>query len=136
MSDLTRTAAKVSVLAIGDPEIYTFLLGETGAQGNPTYLNATTGKLGIADANGSGTDTFFGIILDAGGANQAVGLLKRGFVTGWDLSGLNYGAAVYVSNTVGELADAAGSTSLLVGHVVPMPDKPLTKVLYINALAW
>lgn len=135
MSDITRTAAKIAVVFPDQAEIFSFIAGETILAGNPVYLDATTGKLGVADANGSGTDTFFGIALEGGGTNQVISVLKRGHVAGYTLAG-NYGAAAYVSNTVGELADAAGGTSLLVGHIVPMSDKSLTKVLYVNALAW
>lgn len=95
----------------------------------------SSGKVDLADANGSGTDTFFGIALEAGGATQVISVLKRGHIVGYTLAGA-YGSAAYVSNTAGEIADAAGSTSLVVGHVVSLSDPLLTKVLYVNALAW
>lgn len=134
MADITRTKAKVAVLFPDEAEIYSFIAAAAIEAGQPLYLT-TAGKVNLADANGSGTDTFFGLALESVGANAAVSVLKRGHVAGFTLSGA-YGSAVYVSNTAGELADAAGGTSLLVGHVVPMSDPSLTKVLYINALAW
>jgi hypothetical protein len=134
MADITRTAAQIAVLFPDEAEIYSFVAYETIAKGNPVYLTSA-GTVGVADANGSGTDTFFGIALEAGGAGQAISVLKRGHITGYTLSGA-YGSAAYVSNTAGELADSAGSTSLVVGHVVPTSDPAYTKALYVNALAW
>lgn len=99
------------------------------------YLT-TAGKVGVADANGSGTDTFYGIALEAAGAGGGLSVLKRGHIVGYTFAAGNYGIPYYVSNTVGEIADAAGGTSLVVGHVVPLSDNSLTKALYVNALAW
>ena len=129
-----RTAAKIAVVFPEKAEIYSFIAAATITAGQPVYLT-TSGTVDVADANGSGTDTFFGIALEGGGATQAISVLKRGHVSGYTLSGA-YGSAAYVSNSVGEIADAAGSTSLVVGHVVPMSNAALTKVLYVNALAW
>lgn len=134
MADITRTKAKVALLFPEESEKFSFIAAATIEAGQPLYLNSS-GKVDLADANGSGTDTFFGLALESGGAGQVISVLKRGHVAGFTLSGA-YGSAAYVSNTVGELADAAGGTSLVVGHVVPLSDKALTKVLYINALAW
>jgi hypothetical protein len=115
-------------------EIFSFIAAATITAGQPVYFTSA-GKVDVADANGSGTDTFAGIALEGGGAGQVISVLKRGHVYGFTLAGA-YGSLAYVSNTVGELADAAGSTSLVAGHVVPLTDKALTKVLYINALSW
>jgi hypothetical protein len=134
MSDIVRTPAQVAVVFPEQAEIYSFIAAATITAGQPLYLTSA-GKVDLADANGSGTDTFFGIALEGGGASQVISVLKRGHVTGFTLAGA-YGSAAYVSNTVGELADAAGGTSLVVGHVVPMSNPALTKVLYVNALAW
>ncbi len=61
-----------------------------------------------------------------------VAVLFEGHVAGFNISGLNYGAALYVSNNTGALADAAGTTNLPAGKVVPMTDKDRTKVLYFK----
>lgn len=117
-------------------EIYSFIAAAALEEGQPLYLNSS-GLVDLADANGSGTDTFFGVALEKVGANQVVSVLKRGYLAGYTLSGA-YGSSIYVSNTVGEFADAAGGTSLNAGKVVPMTDKKTspTKVAYFNALAW
>jgi hypothetical protein len=47
-----------------------------------------------------------------------------------------YGAPIYVSDTVGTLADAAGTATLLVGHVTSAHAQSLgtaaDKLLYVN----
>lgn len=134
MADITRTRTQVAPVFPEKAEIFSFIAAATIEEGQPVYFTSA-GKVDLADANGSGTDTFAGIALERGGAGQVISVLKRGHVYGFTLSGA-YGSLAYVSNTVGELADAAGSTSLVAGHVVALTDKALTKVLYINALSW
>lgn len=135
MADLSiLTGQKVMPVHPTLAEIYSVVLAEAMTQGQASYLVATTGKYGIADANAAGKQQFRGIVLESGGAGQGVGLLKRGAVWGYDLSGLNYDAPVYLSDTAGALADAAGTMSVIVGRVMPLTDAgTLTKVLYIYA---
>lgn len=52
---------------------------------------------------------------------EGVVLIRKGIVAGYDLSGLAFWAKVYLSDTTGKLADAAGTVSKVVGHVVPVP---------------
>lgn len=133
MTDITRTAAQIGVVFPDTAEIYDFVAAATIEKGQPVYITSA-GKVNLADANGSGTDTFRGIALTGGGAGQAISVLKRGHIYGYSISALAYDAVVYVSNTAGELADGAGSTSLTVGRVVPLSDAGnLTKVLYVSA---
>lgn len=132
MTDIVVTADQVGAVFPDEAEIYSFIAAATITKGLPLYITSA-GKVDIADANGSGTDLFCGIALEGGGAGQAISVLKRGHVYGYTLTSQAYAAPIYVSNTVGTLADAAGSTSLLVGHVVPLSNPSLTKVLYVNA---
>jgi hypothetical protein len=90
----------------------------------------------VADGNGdSPANRFRGIALKSVAAGQPVPVLVRGVVFGFTVSGLAYDAAVYVSDTAGSLADAAGTTSLVAGRVVPLTDRGLTKVLYVTGYA-
>jgi hypothetical protein len=107
------------------------IAGETVANAQAAYL-ASTGKYGLADANASGKHQFRGIFLQAAGAGQATSLLERGAIGGYDVSGMAYDAPVYLSDTAGALADAAGTATVIVGRVVPMSDKDLTKVIDID----
>lgn len=134
MSDITVTAAKVAPVFPDKAEIYDAIAAAAITAGQAVYITSA-GKVNLADADGSGTTYFRGIALNGAGAGQAVSVLLRGAVYGFTLSGANYDAKLYVSNTAGALADAAGSTSLVVGRVMPLADKDLTKVLFVEGAA-
>lgn len=133
MTDLTRTADSVALIDPDKAVTYNAILAETVGRGQPAYQVASTGKFGLADANASGKQQFRGIFLAPGASGQSVSLLKEGRVEGWDLSSLNYDALVYLSDTVGEFSDSAGTMSVIVGRVVAMSDSNRKKVLYIFA---
>lgn len=135
MPDLTRTAAHVSIVYPTIAEVYDVILAETTTSGQALHQNSS-GNYALADANVAGKQQFRGLALKKGGAGQAVSMLKRGHVAGFDLSGLAYDALVYLSDTPGELADTASATKTVpCGRVVGMTDPDRTKVLYIDA-AW
>jgi hypothetical protein len=135
MADLTVTAAKVGAVFPAKSEIYDYLANATITPGQPVYIDAA-GKVGPAAAGGaSPINRFRGIALNKAGAGQAVSVLVRGAVGGFDLSGLAYDAQVYVSTAAGALADAAGTTSLVVGRVMPLTDMSLSKVLMVTGIA-
>jgi hypothetical protein len=119
-------------------EVYTFVPNLAITQGQAVSLNSS-GKAVLADANDSSTDSgsaqqFKGIALEKAGTRQGVSILKRGVVAGFDLSGLAYGAKVYLSDNAGNLATAASATkTVVVGQVTAMSDSDLTKVLYVDA---
>lgn len=127
------TGASVKAIFVNQAEQYPGLAGEALTNGQVAYL-ATTGKYGLADANASGKEQVRGIVIDSAGANQGTTILFRGHVGGYDLSGLDYGDLVFLSDTAGGLDDTASITlSVAVGRVVPMSDKDLTKVLYVDS---
>lgn len=135
MAAVAYTAAQVSPVFPAQMEAYDYIAAETITQGQPVYIN-TSGKAGVADANGaSPINRFRGIALHKAYAGQAVSILVKGAVYGFTLSGLAYDAPVYVSDTVGTYDDAAGTTSLVVGKVMPLADKDITKVLYVTGIA-
>lgn len=122
MADINLvTANRVSLVRAGDESTgIPGVAGEAIVAGAPVYRHATTGKYYNSDANGSGTDSVVGVALRTVVTGEALTVaMNRAILDGFDVSGLNFGASVYVSNNVGRLADAAGSTSLLVGKVVP-----------------
>lgn len=133
MADLVRTADSVAVQYPMQAEIYPVILTETATRGQAGYEVAATGKVGIADANGSGKQQFRGIILEPGAAGQGVSLLKRGACQGWDVSGMDYDDLVYLSDTVGELSDTVGTMTVPVGRVMGMSDAARTKMIYFDA---
>lgn len=133
MTVITVTAAQVAVVYPEESEIYDKIAYEAVTAGAPLYQDATTGKFGLADANGSGTRQFRGFALNAAGAGQAVAVLKKGHLYGFTLSGLNYDALTYLSDTVGRIDDSTGTLTVNTGRVVSLPDADRTKVLYVDA---
>ena len=133
MADITVTAAKVAVLYPSQAEIYDMIAAAAITAGQVVY-QTSAGKAGLADANGSGTRKVVGIALNAAAAGKAVSVLKRGFVAGFTLSGA-YDSEVFLSDTAGALADTQSTTTpIRVGKVMPMSDKDITKILYVEAL--
>lgn len=128
MADLTVTAAQVGVVNPDLAVTKEAILAEAATAGQPLYLTAS-GTYGLADANAAGKQQVRGLALEAGGAGQAVTMLEVGEVYGFTLSGLAYDDLVYLSDTAGKLADAAGTMTVQCGRVVPMTDSDKTKVL-------
>ncbi len=133
MADLTATAAAVAVIFPLKAEIHTAIAGAAITAGQPVYVD-TNGKAQLGDASAAGTAALRGIALQTVGAGQAFNMCKRGHLEGMGVSGEAYDAPMYLSDTAGSLADAAGTVSLIVGVVAPMTDKDLTKVLFVDLL--
>lgn len=132
-NEVALTAALIGLVDVNDSEIFSWKAAQALTEGQPLYLHATNGTADIADANDSGKFQFRGIALQAVAAGQTVDILKRGRVFGYTVSSLSYDDPIYLSDTVGRLSTAAGSTTVICARVVPLNDKDLTKVLYINA---
>ena len=132
MGDITVTAAQVGACFPDKAEIYTFKAAETITAGQAVYLTSS-GTVGLCDTNASGKQQFRGIALNGGGAGQAIDVLKEGHCYGFTLSGMDYDAIAYGSDTAGALADANGTMTVNAGRVVALPDADLTKVLYVRA---
>lgn len=131
MADIAVTAANVGLVDPIKSVVKSYIAAAAIAKGQAVYQN-TSGKTDLADANGSGTLQFRGIALNAAAAGGAVDVCEDGELYGFDLSGLNYDARVYLSNTAGALADAAGGTTVVCGRVNALTDHPtLTKVLRV-----
>jgi hypothetical protein len=133
MTAIAVTAAKVAVIPEVEHDIRSYIATATITAGQAMYI-LTTGKVGVADANDSGKQQFRGIALNGGAAGSAIDVLHYGEVTGFTLAG-NADSLVYLSDTAGELADAAGTMSVVVGRVVCRSDADLTKVLRV-ATQW
>lgn len=131
MADITVTAAKVAAVFPQKAVIRTYIATETITQGQAMYT-LTTGKVGIGDANAAGKQQFRGIALNGGGAGQAIDVLHEGEIAGFTVSGSNADALLYLSDTAGALADAAGTMSVVAGRVKCLSDSDLTKVVYIS----
>lgn len=119
MAALSITAANVIRSSSGGS--MTGILGAavTVTQGQALCLTASTGKLGLADANDSLANNFVGIALSAGSPGQTVAYCPSdtSFTNG--AAGMTVGGAIYVGDTPGAitqtLADATGGTSICIG---------------------
>lgn len=72
--------------------------------------------------NGKATDSteanIYGLAIGRR-SGSGMTVLRKGVIGGLDLSGLAYFAKVYLSDTDGRLSTTAGTTSVLIGHVIP-----------------
>ncbi len=127
------TAARIAVIDIHNAEIFSFKAVAALTEGQALYFVAASGNVGVADANDSGKEQFRGIALQAVAAGQTVDVLKRGRVAGYTVSALSYDDPIYLSDTAGSLSTAVGTMTVNCARVVPINDKDLTKVLYIDA---
>lgn len=132
MADIALTAAQIGVVFPEKAEIYPFVAAETITAGQVCFVD-TNGKLQLADADAAGEQQARVLALNGGGAGQAIDGLKQGHVYGFTLSQA-YDAPVFMSDTTGALADAAGTLEVPLGIVAPLTDGPtITKVLYFSA---
>jgi hypothetical protein len=129
MTALTVTAAQVGLVDPLKATVRSYIATETITAGQAVYI-LTTGKVGVADANGSGKQQFRGIALNGGGAGQAIDVVHDGEVYGFTLGG-NADTLIYLSDTAGALDDGAGTMTVVCGRVQCLSDKALTKVLRV-----
>ena len=132
MADLTIASSGIAIVHSDKAEIVDLIAVEAITAGQPVY-QTSAGKAGIADANAAGKQQFRGIALKTTAAGKACPVLKYGFLSGFVLSGVAYDGIVYLSDTAGSLADAAGTMTVNCGRVVGMTDPDITKILFVNA---
>lgn len=83
-------------------------------------LNTTTGYLELGNATTAAEAKRGGIALHAAAVGEAVTIVEDGVLdVGEALAALAFDAPVFLSNTDGMLADAAGTVSVQIGKVVP-----------------
>lgn len=141
MADIALvTAGRVHLVeAIGHGQQRSLISGELIVAGAPVYIDPTTGRVFNSDANVAGKNVVYGIAsIGVGSAGLAVTVIKVGTLDGYNLDAVPFGASIFVSDTAGRLADAAGTLSLPVGRVVPGLAVPIgttpDKLLEVNIL--
>lgn len=130
------TITKCHLVKGDEDAVLTKPVGETGTQGQYYRLNTSSGKL--EKGNGSSTTELgnvAGLLLDDVATANLTGsivLLDSNAIVdlGEALAGLNFNVPIYVSDTDATLATSAGTSSRIVGRVVPgfsntTPDKLL-----------
>lgn len=120
MAALTVTAANVAPVKFIDHS--TGPAGEAIDAGEVVRFHADTGKYVLANGTGAATVAGpLGIAITGGTTNEPISVLHKGYIDfGGDvLDTPDFGAPIYVGNANGQLNDAAGSVSTVVGRVVP-----------------
>lgn len=120
MADLTVTAK--SVRPLPSSIVREFTAGGSGNVGDIVYVDAN-GKVQQTDADAAGTLVAIGVVVAVGSygatafvSGDPVSVVIFGAVCGF--SGLTPGSKVYVSNTAGKLADAAGTNTRVMGLAI------------------
>jgi hypothetical protein len=81
-------------------------------------LDPTNGRFEKADGSDANAAPY-GIVTRAVKAGMPVTAVRIGVVDGLDLSGLDFGAILYASDTAGRVGDVAGTNSYPIGRVIP-----------------
>lgn len=131
MADIAKTIAQIGLVDPTKAKTLSVIAAEAIDAGEGCYINSA-GKAALADGSAAGTAQIRGVALNSAGAGQAVTLVKEGAMYGFTISGMDYDARAYVSDTAGALADAAGTVPATVGRVIGLSDKDITKVLYVD----
>ena len=118
MADITVTAANVGRPHPSTDEVYTMIASVAITAGQAVYIVAADCKVALADGNVAAADQGRGIALAAAAIGEPVPVLIRGFVSGFSVSALNGDVFVYLSDTAGALADAAGTLEVRMGRIV------------------
>lgn len=109
---------------------------EAVTAGQAVRLDTSTGKFTKSNGSASGEARIYGIATKTVAAGEPVTAIRKGVMDGFALSGLNYDAAIYLSDTDGTLADAAGTVSVVVGRVIPATGTTLgtgfDKILFVD----
>lgn len=135
MANLTVVVADVAPVKSNYADESSGIAVEAIIKGQYVRLDATTGKYALGNAtNATEVGKRGGIALSSASAGGALTVLHRGIIDlgSTTFSSLNYGAVVYLSDTDGTLADAAGTVSTVVGYVEPgLAESTFSKLLYV-----
>ena len=114
----------------------TQIAAEAVVAGQAVRYDTSTGKFTGSNGSSAGEARIYGLAKSSVAAGFPVTAIRKGVVDGWEVSGLAYDQAVYLSDTDGLLADAAGTVSVVVGRVIPANSQTLgtaaDKILFID----
>ena len=135
MADLAMvTAGKFRVVQsiIQDTQI----AAEAIVAGQAVRIETSTGKFTGSNGTTSGEARIYGLAKESVAAGFPVTAIRKGVVDGWDISGSNYDATLYLSDTDGLLGTTAGTVSVVVGRVIAANSQPLgtaaDKLLFVD----
>jgi len=134
MADFTCTTAKFSLCDPQRAAIKPRRYHQTITAGQAVFLN-TSGEAALAAANAT-SYLFHGLAMQSRLASEVGDIFEGGLglgaeCAGFEVSGANPSAIVYLSNTYGALASAAGTVIVRVGEVSALTDPDNTHNLRI-----
>lgn len=118
MADIALTTAN-RIEVIQSLHQKTLPAAEAITAGAPVRLDTSTGKFTNANGTTAPEARVWGIATRTVVAGEPVTAIRKGYLDGFALSGSAYDAALYLSDTDGRIADAAGTVSVVVGRVFP-----------------
>lgn len=131
-----KTTTRVSLDVDESIDQFTGVAGVDILKGQAITFHTTTGKWLLAVGTALATANNVYIATTKAKTGQPCTGIRQGVIDSHDLSGQNFGASVFLSDTAGELGDAAGTKRLKVGHVVPLFAQPIGdtpfKLLKVN----
>jgi hypothetical protein len=117
MTAIAQTSAtRVEIVGFPTTQL-TLPAAETITAGEAVRID-TAGKFTGANATTTTENRIYGIATHAAVAGEAVTAVRKGVMDGFVFTQA-YDAIIYLSDTDGTLADAAGTVSTVVGRVVP-----------------
>lgn len=87
--------------------------------GMAVRLDTTNGKWTKANGSAAGEARAWGVATRTAPSGGALTAIRKGVMDGWDLSAMAYDDPVYLSDTDGRLSTVAGTTSVVIGRVIP-----------------
>ena len=134
MAAISKLSTGVRPIGLpGDYEQVESRLGETLVAGDAVRFD-TNGHFTGANGTTTTENNWVGILLTGGVSGEPATAIYAGEIAGFDLSGLAFGATVYLSDTDKTLADAAGTVSTAIGKVYPgLASTTFDKILKVRA---
>lgn len=104
--------------------------------GMAVRLDTTSGKWTKANGTSAAEARIWGVATRTAKSGMPLTAIRKGVMDGFDLAALDYDAAVYLSDTDGRLSTVAGTTSVVIGRVIPATSTSLgtayDKILQID----
>lgn len=115
---------------------HTLPAAEDIACGAAVRMDVDNGRFTNANGSSAAEARIYGVAVRKVKAGEPVTAIRCGVVDGFDLSGLDYDQAIFLSNTDGRLGDVAGTVSVEIGRVMTVTSNtignPHDKVLFID----
>lgn len=133
MADIAVTPRQVAAVTDTKPHMKLYIAGESFIeQGTLCRLNGNGVIVPSTGAATSGVDTLAGVALGPANPGETVSLLWDGSLSGYDLAGLPFGTPLYAADALGAFSTTPGIIPTKVGIVLPLTDRPATRVLYVQ----